>query len=160
MGARKKDQSEGRTIENRKARHDYHILETLECGVVLRGSEVKSVRDGKIAITDGYVRAEREPPNLLCFGINIDPYGPAGPQQHAPKRARVLLAHGKEIRRLARQVDEKGMTIVPLKVYFKNGFAKVLIGLAKGKQAHDKRRAIADRESKRELARAVSKHKR
>jgi len=152
-------------IENRKARHEYHILETLECGIMLRGPEVKSVRDGKVTIVDGFVRADAGtgpagkpiPPALTVFGINIEPYGPAGPRKDNPKRARTLLAHTKEILKLHKQASEKGVTLVPLKIYFRNGFAKVLVGLARGKQEHDKRRAIAERENKRDLARAISK---
>lgn len=161
----KPDADQGRVIENRKARHDYHILETLECGLVLRGPEVKSVRDGKVTIVDGFVRADAGTgpggrpiaPTLTVFGINIEPYGPAGPRKDNPKRARLLLAHKKEIVKLHRQASEKGFTLVPLKIYFKNGYAKVLVGLCKGKQEHDKRRSIAERENKRDLARAMSR---
>jgi len=149
-----------RVIENRKARHDYLISDTLECGIVLQGPEVKSIRDGKVQIVDGYVRAQAEPPEMTVFGINIEAYGPAGPRQINAKRARLLLAHKREIRKLARQTEEKGFTIVPLKIYFKNGYAKVLIGLGKGKQSHDKRQAIAERESKRDLDRATSRRAR
>ena len=149
-----------RVIENRKARHDYLISDTLECGIVLQGPEVKSIRDGKVQIVDGYVRAQAEPPEMTVFGINIEAYGPAGPRQLNAKRARLLLAHKREIRKLARQTEEKGFTIVPLKIYFKNGYAKVLIGLGKGKQSHDKRQAIAERESKRDLDRATSRRAR
>ena len=161
----KADVTNERVIENRKAKHDYHVLETIECGIMLRGFEVKSVRDGKIQIVDGFVRArgphDGKPPELTVFGINIEPYGPAGQMAISSnsKRARALLAHTREIVKLARQTEEKGFTLVPLKVYFKNGFAKVLVGLCKGKQAHDKRRAIADRESKRDLDRAMSKRR-
>jgi len=165
MAKKKPDKAEdlGRVIENRKARHEYHILETLECGIVLRGPEVKSVRDGHVQITDGFVRIDGKPgdkPEMVAFGLNIEPYGPAGPRQHPPKRARRLLAHTREIKRLARQIDEKGMTIVPLKIYFKNGYAKLLIGVVKGKQKHDKRQAIAERETKRDLSRVMSKRMR
>lgn len=149
-----------RVIENRKARHDYLISDTLECGIVLQGPEVKSIRDGKVQIVDGYVRAQAEPPEMTVYGINIEAYGPAGPRQLNAKRPRLLLAHKREIRKLARQTEEKGFTIVPLKIYFKSGYAKVLIGLGKGKQSHDKRQAIADRESKRDLDRATSRRAR
>ena len=147
------------TAENRRARFDYTILDTLECGIVLRGSEVKSLRAGKVSIAEGFVRPEKGA--LLLFGMNIDEYGPAGPLggagQHRAKRPRVLLAHKREIVKLARQVEEKGMTIVPLKLYFKNGFAKVLVGLAKGRAAHDKREAIGKREAQRDIDRAMSR---
>jgi len=157
--AKPSDEHEGRVIENRKARFNYHILDTLETGIVLRGSEVKSVRDGKVSIAEGYVRAEDNPPGLVLSGMNIDAYGPAGPRQHNPKRSRPLLAHTREIRKLHREVQQKGMTIVPLKLYFKNGFAKLLIGLGKGKSKSDKRQTIAKREAGREIERAISKRR-
>jgi SsrA-binding protein len=155
------EETHDRVIENRKARHDYHVLESVECGIALRGWEVKSVRDGKVQIVDGFVRARAEPIELTVFGINIEPYGPAGPvsANSNSKRARTLLAHKREITKMARQSEEKGFTLVPLKMYFKNGYAKVLVGLCKGKQAHDKRRAIAERENKRELDRATSRRR-
>jgi SsrA-binding protein len=158
--AKKKDKGDAeKIIENRKARFEYAVLETLECGIVLRGTEVKSVREGKVSLAEGFVRAH--PGQLLLYGVNIGEYGPAGPQgngkQHAPTRARTLLAHGKEIAKLADQVAIKGMTIVPLKMYFKDGFAKVLIGLAKGKTQHDKRDSITKRDTERDMRRAMSK---
>lgn len=160
-------------IENRKARHDYHILETLECGVVLQGSEVKSVRDGKVSLGEGFVRVEGYgvksktaarrswAKGMYLHGVNIGEYGPAGRAgstgQHLPTRVRSLLAHKREMAKLAKAVEAKGMTLVPLKVYFKNGKAKVLVGVAKGKQAHDKREAIAEREMKRDMDRAMTR---
>ncbi len=149
--------SEGPTIENRKARHDYAILDTLEAGIMLVGSEVKSVRDGKVSLGEGYVRVEDSPPSMWLHSVNIAEYAPAGAHQHAPTRTRRLLAHKREITKLFRQVDAKGLTIVPLKMYFKNGLAKVLIGLAMGKSRADKRQSIARRESDRDIARAMSK---
>lgn len=163
MGAAKQKgkSSEPPTIENRRARHDYAILDTLETGIVLRGSEAKSVRDGKVSLAEGFVRPQANPPALLLYGVDIAEYAPGGPAgspgQHKPKRARTLLAHKREILKLARQVDEKGMTIVPLKLYFKNGFAKLLIGVAKGKAQHDKRQSIAKRETDRDIQRALSR---
>lgn len=155
--AKKKHKNEAPTIENRRARHDYHIFETLETGVMLEGSEVKSVRAGKVSLAEGYVRVQESPPSLYLHGINIGEYGPAGPRGHAPVRTRKLLAHKREIAKLARQVDQKGMTIVPLKMYFKDGYAKLLIGLAQGKSAHDKRQSIGEREAKRDMDRAMSR---
>lgn len=169
-----------RVIENRKARFDYAILDTLETGIVLRGSEVKSVRDGKVSLGEGYVRAEHplvprsgrggraggraakpDEPALWLHAVNIAEYPPAGPSgsvgQHAPTRMRKLLAHTREIARLARECQTKGVTLVPLKIYFKNGKAKLLIGLAKGKSKGDKRQTIAKRESQRDIARATSR---
>ncbi|MEK6702732.1 MAG: SsrA-binding protein SmpB [Planctomycetota bacterium] len=160
---KKPEPTDDRVVENRKARHQYTVTDTLECGIMLKGPEVKSVRSGLISISEGYVRADAgdtpgsPEPSLVVFGMDIQPYGPAGLRQSNPKRSRVLLAHKREIIKLARQTSDKGMTLVPLKLYFKNGFAKLLIGVAKGKQAHDKRRAIAERENKRDLARVMSK---
>lgn len=157
MGSKKKGQSEERTIENRKARFDYHIGDTLEVGIALRGSEVKAIRDGRVSITEGYVAVREQPLSLELMNVNIEEFAPAGALGHRPKRSRALLAHAKEIRKLARAVEQKGMTVVPLKLYFKDGWAKLLIGVAKGKQAHDKRQAIGDRDMKRDLERAMSR---
>lgn len=158
--AKKKDKTEERVMENRKARFDYHISETLECGIQLRGSEVKSIRDGKVSLTEGYVRVQENPPGLYLHSVTIDEYGPAGSRQHSMGRTRKLLAHKREIAKLWRQVQQKGMTLVPLKMYFKNGYAKVLIGLGKGKSKHDKRHSIAERESKRDISRAMTRRDR
>ncbi len=158
--AKKKDKDQDRVMENRKARFDYHISDTLECGIQLRGSEVKSIRDGKVSLTEGYVRVQEEPLALYLHSVTIEEYGPAGGRQHSMGRTRKLLAHKKEIAKLWRQVQQKGMTIVPLKVYFKNGYAKVLVGLGKGKSSHDKRHAIADRENKRDISRAMTRRDR
>jgi len=161
MAKGKDKPADDRTIENRKARFDYEILETLEAGIALRGSEVKSVRQGHVSLAEGWVRPQGSPPQLLLYGVNIGEYGPGGPLgsmgQHKPTRTRTLLAHKREIAKLARQVAEKGLTIVPLKMYFKNGYAKVLIGLARGKTQHDKRDSIAKREAKRDIDRAMSR---
>lgn len=161
MAKKKEDTSNERVIENRKARFDYHILETLETGIMLRGSEVKSVRSGIVSLAEGFVRPQAVPPALLLYGVNIGEYGPAGAPgsalQHKATRARVLLAHKREIAKIAKQMNEKGLTIVPLKMYFKNGFAKVLIGVAKGKTRSDKRDSISKREAQRDIQRAMSK---
>jgi len=128
-------------IENRQARHDYHIEETLECGISLRGTEVKSVRRGLASLAEGYVRATAEPAALELHGVHIAEYPPAGAaHQHAPTRTRVLLAHKREIRKLAGQTSTKGTTIVPLRMYFKEGRVKVLIGVATGKTKVDNAR--------------------
>ncbi len=155
--SKKKPKSEGATIENRKARHQYHILDTLECGVVLAGSEVKSVRDGNASIGEGYVTIDGEPGQMTLRNVTIGEYPPAGQMQHPMLRTRRLLAHRREIARLKRQVLQKGVTIVPLKLYFKDGWAKIMIGVAEGKQSFDKRRAIKERENQRDLQRAMSK---
>src|SRR5262245_44614555 len=114
--AKKPSKPEDRAIENRRARFDYHISDTLEAGIMLRGSEVKSVRDGKVSLSEGYVRVQENPPALYLHSVTIDEYGPAGVRQHATGRTRKLLAHKREIAKLARQVDQKGMTVVPLKL--------------------------------------------
>jgi SsrA-binding protein len=156
LGKKKKAKTEP-TIENRRARHDYAISDTLEVGVMLHGTEVKSVREGKVSLAEGYVRVEETPPGLYLHAVTIDEYAPAGPRNHALSRTRKLLAHRKEILKLARQVQQKGMTLVPLKMYFKDGYAKLLIGLGQGRSSHDKRQAIAAKETKRDLQRAMSR---
>jgi SsrA-binding protein len=155
--AKKKENPAERVIENRKARHDYIISETLETGIVLAGSEVKAVRDGKVSLAEGYVRVEPERNALFLVGVNIGEYAPAGAHQHAAVRSRKLLAHRNEIHKLAKAVNVKGFTIVPLKLYFKDGFAKVLIGVAQGRASHDKRDRIAKRDAARDIARAMSR---
>jgi SsrA-binding protein len=144
------------SVENRKARHDYHIDETLECGLVLRGSEIKSVREGKVSIGEGFCRVQESPPALLLYKVHIGEYAPAGSLGHVPVRARLLLAHKGEIVKLARKMT-KGMTIVPLSVYFKGPWAKVLIGVGRGKKAHDKRATLKKKDNEREMRRAMSK---
>jgi SsrA-binding protein len=165
--AKKPAKSDSPRIENRRARFDYAISDTIECGIMLYGPEVKSVRQGKVSLTEGYVRVQEDPPALFLHSVNIDEYGPAKGSQWAQGkgagqmgRTRKLLAHKREILKLARQVSQKGMTIVPLSMYFKDGYAKVLIGLGQGRASHDKRQAIAARENKRDLTRAMSKRDR
>lgn len=162
MAPKARPQSDTPTIENRKARHRYAISETLEVGIKLVGTEVRSVREGKCSLGEGYVRAEAEPrPSLTLHNVHIDHYGPAGPpgsgRQHPAARMRVLLAHKREIKKLADASREKGVTIVPLKLYFKNGFAKLLIGIGRGKRSYDKRQDIKKREQQRDIRRAMSK---
>ena len=156
--AKKADHAREPTIENRRARHDYFITDTLECGIRLTGSEVKSVRDGKVSLAEGYVRAIEEPVELTLHSVHIAEYPPAGKaMQHEPNRPRTLLAHKREIKKLARATQQKGLTLVPLKMYFSKGRAKLLIGLAQGKKQHDQRRSIAEREAKRDVAKAMSR---
>lgn len=153
-----KDRAGERVIENRKARFDYAIGETLECGMVLGGGEVKSVRAGQVSVGEGYVRADMEPAALWLHGVNIAEYGPArSAVPTSPTRTRKLLAHKKEILRMWKAQQIKGNTLVPLKIYFKNGYAKCLIGVGTGKKKSDKRQSIAERESKRDIARAMSR---
>lgn len=147
-------------IENRQARHDYAIDETLECGIELLGTEIKSIRAGKVSLGEGYVSAQAEPPSLSLHAVHVAEYAPAGKAvQHDPVRVRRLLAHKKEIRKLAEQVKRQGATIVPLKIYFKGGRAKLLVGLGTGRKAADKRQAIAQREMKRDMDRAMHKRR-
>ncbi|GAB4514936.1 MAG: SsrA-binding protein SmpB [Phycisphaerales bacterium] len=154
---RKKPHADEPEIHNRKARHNYEILDTLECGIVLLGSEVKSVRAGRVSLGEGYVRAQEHPLTLDLHAVRIDLYANAGAVNRSPDSVRKLLAHKREIRKLAKASDVKGMTIVPLKMYFKEGRIKVLIGLGRGKRSHDKRQSIKEREQKREIDRAMSK---
>ncbi|MCB9846588.1 MAG: SsrA-binding protein SmpB [Phycisphaeraceae bacterium] len=145
------------TIENRKARFDYDLGDRFEVGIKLVGSEVKSLRAGRASIAEGFVRADGTPPVLTLHGVNIAEYGPASSLGHVPTRVRTLLAHKKEIERLAREVSRKGVTIVPLRVYFKDGFAKVLIAIATGRGKGDKREAVKTREAQRDIQRAMSR---
>ncbi len=145
-------------IENRKARHDYIISDTLECGIKLLGTEVKSVRSGQVSLAEGYVRAVDTPLSLTLHGVHITEYAPAGPNnQHAPTRTRILLAGKREIRKLADQTREKGTTLIPLKMYFVRGRAKLLIGLARGKRKSDKRQTLDKKQAQRDIDRALSK---
>ncbi|MCI0363590.1 MAG: SsrA-binding protein SmpB [Phycisphaerales bacterium] len=146
------------TIENRRARHDYFIEETLECGIKLTGTEIKSVRNGQVSLGEGYVRATDQPVSLTLHSVHIAEYAPANPaHQHIPTRERILLAQKREIRKLADRTRQKGLTLIPLKIYFVRGRAKLLVGLARGKQKGDKRQAIAQREHQRDMDRAMSR---
>ncbi|MCW5757211.1 MAG: SsrA-binding protein SmpB [Phycisphaeraceae bacterium] len=142
-------------IENRKARHEYDILDTIEVGLRLVGSEVKSVREGKVSLGEGYVRAQGHPPLLELFSVTIAEYPPARGHQHIPNRVRTLLAHKREIVRLAKASDEKGITLIPLRLYFVGPWAKLEVALARGRGKTDKRHAIAEREIQREVDRAM-----
>jgi len=139
---------------NRKARRDYEIIETMEAGVVLTGTEVKSLRAGSAHLKDSYAAVERG--ELFLFNAHISPYRMGNRFNHEPTRTRKLLMHSREIKRLIGKIQEKGLTLVPLKLYFSGaGRVKVELGLARGRRAYDKRRAIADRDAKRELNRAL-----
>lgn len=158
MAKKDKDKSTDRVIDNRRARFDYSIGDTLECGMQLYGGEVKSVRGGLVSLGEGYVRAEAEPTALWLHGVNIAEYGPARTSvPTSPTRTRRLLAHKREILRLWKAQQIKGNTIVPLKIYFKNGFAKCLVGVGTGRKKADKREAISARETARDIQRAMSK---
>lgn len=138
---------------NRKARHDYNILETYEAGISLTGTEIKSVRASKMNIKDGFVQARNG--ELWLENVNISIYDQGNIFNHDPLRNRKLLLHKKEIRKITSSVQEKGITVVPLKVYLKHGFAKVLIGVAEGKKQYDKRETIKKRDQEREIRRVM-----
>ncbi len=142
---------------NKKARFDFHISETLEAGIVLKGTEVKSMRAGKCSLADSYARIIKD--ELWLIGMHIGLYENAGYITHVPEAKRKLLLHRDEIRKLHRKVLEKGITLIPTKVYFKNGWAKVEIGLASGKRKYDKRQDIAAREKQREMKRLEKQYK-
>jgi len=137
---------------NRKARHEYHVLSTYEAGIALRGTEVKSIRDGRLNFLDSYARITNG--ELWLSGMHVSPYEKGNIHNHDPMRERKLLMHSREIARLRKSIDEKGLTIVPLSMYLKNGKVKVELGLAKGKRLYDKRQDTLDRDARREMDRA------
>ncbi len=139
--------------QNRKAFHDYHIEETIEAGISLLGTEVKSLRAGQANLKDSYVLVKDN--EVFLLNCHISPYSHGNITNHEPLRTRKLLLHRKEIERLRGKVAQKGYTLIPLKVYFKGSMAKVEVGLAKGKQVFEKRDKIKEREAKREIARAI-----
>ncbi len=135
---------------NKNAYHNYNIIETYEAGLVLEGSEVKSIREGAVNLRDSFIRIDNG--EAYIYNMYVAPYKPAGKLQHDPYRKRKLLLHKREILKLMGKVQEKGLTIIPLKLYFKNGKAKLEIALAKGKAKYEKREAIKERDIKRELS--------
>ncbi|HXF56180.1 MAG TPA: SsrA-binding protein SmpB [Actinomycetota bacterium] len=139
---------------NRRARHDYTIEETYEAGLVLTGPEVKSLRAGRASLADAYARVRDG--EVWVENLHIAPYEMAHPHRYEPTRPRKLLLHREEIRRLVGKVAERGLTLVPLRIYFTHGLAKVELGLARGKRSYEKRAAIAEREHRREVERAMS----
>lgn len=143
---------------NRKARHLYHLLDTWEAGLVLTGTEVKSLRAGHATMTDAY--AELRGTEVFLLNLHINPYEQGNRYNHEPTRTRKLLLNRREIKKLVGRTVEKGLTLVPLAVYFRGGYAKVEIALAKGKKAYDKRDAIQERDSRRDLARALKERSR
>ena len=143
--------------QNKKARHDYQILETLEAGLVLTGTEIKSVRERRINLKDGFAQIHNGEAWLM--NVHISEYTQGNRFNHDPLRARKLLLHKKEIQKLTGQTSEKGITIVPLKVYLKHGFAKVLLGIAKGKHDYDKRETIKKRDQEREIRRTLKNYR-
>ncbi|EWG11629.1 SsrA-binding protein SmpB [Cytobacillus firmus] len=138
--------------QNKKAYHDYAIEETYEAGIVLQGTEIKSIRAGKVNLKDSYARIQNN--EIYLFGMHVSPYEQGNRYNHDPLRTRKLLMHRKEINKLIGESKEVGYSIVPLKMYLKNGYAKVLIGLARGKKKYDKREDLKKKEAKREVERA------
>ena len=142
---------------NRKARHEYDIMDELECGVALTGSEVKSIRAGKISIDEGFARIQDG--ELWLVGCDIAEYPQATVMNHEPKRRRKLLIHKRELSKFAEQADQKGLTLVPLAVYFSKGRVKVNVALARGRKTFDKREKLKQRSDKREMREAVTKRR-
>lgn len=149
----KRKAAAGDVATNRQASHKYEFLDKLECGLVLQGTEVKALRDGSAQIKDGYARIEDG--ELWLHNVHIPPYGPASRENHEPERVRKLLANRKEIEKLIGQTAEKGLTLVPTRLYFKDNRAKVEIAVARGKDRFDKREALKAKDQKREMQRAL-----
>ena len=154
MAEKSKESDDRETIaRNKRARFDYHILETWEAGIVLGGTEVKSLRDGKANMNDAYgVVRDGE---VYLINLHISPYERGGWTNHEPTRSRKLLLHKREIRRMIGAVEREGLTLIPLELYFKRGIAKVTLALGKGKKLHDKRETSRERDAEREIARIV-----
>ncbi|MFI7575505.1 SsrA-binding protein SmpB [Micromonospora sp. NPDC049497] len=141
---------------NKKARHDYTVLKTYEAGIVLAGTEVKSLRERRASLVDAF--AQERDGELMLYGLHIAEYGYGTWTNHAPRRTRKLLLHRVEIARILEKLREGGVTLVPLSMYFSGGWAKVELALAKGKRAYDKRQTLAERDAQREIARELGRH--
>jgi len=141
---------------NRKARHEYEILDTYEAGLVLKGPEVKSLRQGKVGFQDAFARLERG--EVWLYSLHISPYEQAARENEDPMRTRKLLLHKQEIRRLVGQVEEKGLTLIPLQIYFRRGYAKVTLALARGRKLYDKREKLKRKTQDDEARRAMERH--
>jgi SsrA-binding protein len=152
-----REKAQHNVAENRKAFHDFHILDTFEAGVVLVGTEVKAIREGKVNLRDSFARVEGA--EVWVYNVHISAYSHRGYADHEPTRRRKLLLHRQEIRKLIGKTVERGMTLVPTRMYFKNGHVKVTLGLARGKKAHDKRETIKRRETERETRAAVKERR-
>jgi SsrA-binding protein len=140
-------------LTNRRARYEYHVLENIEVGIVLKGTEVKSVRAGQINVQDSYASVEHE--ELFLYNMHISPFDKGNIHNHEPMRKRKLLARKKEIRKLAQKVNEKGLTLIPLQVYFSGRHVKIDLGVCKGKKTYDKRQSLKARDIKREMDRQL-----
>jgi SsrA-binding protein len=154
---RKRKAAAGDVATNRQAAFRYHLLEKIECGIVLQGSEVKSLRDGAVQLKDAY--AEVQDGEVWLRNMHIAPYGPAARENHDPDRPRKLLLHRREIERLIGKSTERGLTLVPTRIYFSGPRAKVELAVARGKEMHDKRRSIKDRETRREIDRELARRR-
>ncbi|NIP85935.1 MAG: SsrA-binding protein SmpB [Planctomycetales bacterium] len=152
-GAAAEPKNEKRITENRRARRQYEILETLECGIALVGSEVKSLRNGKVSIEEAYGRVRDD--EVWLVGCDIAEYEQANVLNHDPRRPRKLLMHRREIKKFASKAYERGLTLVPLKMYFKKGRAKVLMGIGRGRKLYDKREKMKKETVQRDMARAL-----
>ena len=148
-----REAAQANIAENRKAYHDYHLLETFEAGIVLLGTEVKAIREGRVNLRDSFARLDDG--EAYLYNVNLSPYSHRGYAEHEPLRRRKLLLHRDEIRKLVGKTVEKGMTLVPVRMYFKNGRVKVAVSLAKGKKEYDKRETIKRRETDRETRAAI-----
>ena len=153
-----REKAQSNIAENRKAFHDFHLLETFEAGLVLLGTEVKAIREGRVNLRDSYARVEDG--EVFLYNVNISPYSHRGYADHEPLRRRKLLLHRDEIRKLIGKTVEKGMTLVPTRLYFKNGRVKVAVSLAKGKKEYDKRETIKRRDTDRETRAAIKDRRR
>jgi SsrA-binding protein len=153
----RKDEQERAVASNRKARHDYHILESLEAGIVLTGDEVKSLRGGRASLAEAFARVRDG--EVWLEGMHVPPYEQGNVKAHQPLRPRKLLLHGREIVRLMGQQQEERLSLVPLRVYFTHGVAKVELAVARGKRQHEKRQAIAKREHEREIERELGRRR-
>jgi SsrA-binding protein len=152
-----REKAQSSIAENRKAFHDYHFLETFEAGLVLLGTEVKAIREGRVNLRDSFARVEEG--EVFLYNVHISPYSHRGYADHEPLRKRKLLLHRTEIRKLIGKTAEKGLTLVPVRLYFKNGRVKVAVSLAKGKKDYDKRETIKRRETDRETRAAIKTHR-
>ena len=153
-----REKAQSNIAENRKAFHDFHLLETFEAGMVLLGTEVKAIREGRVNLRDSFARVEDG--EVYLYNVNISPYSHRGYADHEPLRRRKLLLHRNEILKLVGKTVEKGMTLVPVRMYFKNGRVKIAVSLAKGKKEYDKRETIRRRETERETRAAIKQRRR
>jgi len=158
MDKTEREKAQTSIAENRKAFHDFHLLETFEAGIVLLGTEVKAIREGRVNLRDSFARVEDG--EVFLYNVNISPYSHRGYADHEPLRRRKLLLHRDEIRKLIGKTVEKGMTLIPVRLYYKKGRVKVAVSLAKGKKEYDKRETIKRREADRETRAAIKSSRR